>query len=555
MVIDQTLHSIISIIFLITYYSTIGFLLHPLFFSNKRSYRINFNEATLLGLIANIFFLYLWNLFYPINENGFITFVLICLSVGLKYKPIKRIKNVYKNFEIRLIIFLLIITIWIGFLANNKIGPYDLGLYHLHVIKWAENFHIIKGIGNLHHRLGFSCSDWLLASQVNVVFNTNLFLWTHGAIYLIIGFVNFLYEPVFSKNRLKRSEKIIRILYLPILINFCFTSFPGTSSDLPVFFFTSIISLYYFRFIIYKKKNSLNLIFITATLGLSSKLSFGAIIIGLIISLLFKTPEIKSHKKHIPWSILFLSLATLFLWSSRNIITTGYPFYPYSEIAFPVEWKMEKQKVEMAKNQITIHAQGYANLKSLSYVEKLNWYYQKITVQHRRIEIYYPVIIGIFGMISSLFLIKKRLFEIIFLTLPSILPMFLWTQIPNGRFFCSSFWWFGIMLAVYPLVKITKGFKLHYFCFLVILFSISIHTFDRLGSPKNFLPTYNRSKIPEVFTKKITNEEGLTYFKPKSGDQCWDSPLPCTPEPEFWLRNVIQTNQNNLQEGFRVNMK
>ena len=93
-----------------------------------------------------------------------------------------------------------------------------------------------------------------------------------------------------------------------------------------------------------------------------------------------------------------------------------------------------KTKVEMAKNQITMYAQGYTNLKSLSYFDKLNWYYQKITIQHRRIEIYYPIVIGIIGMIFSLFLIKKRLFEIIFLTLPSIVPMFLWTQIPGNRF-------------------------------------------------------------------------------------------------------------------------
>ena len=427
--IDQTFHSIISIIFILVYYSTIGFLLHPLFFSNKRFYKINLNEAIFLGLIANILFLYFWNLFYPINKISFITFLLICLLIGLKYEPTKRIKYVYEKFEIKLIIFILIITIWIGFLANNMIGPYDFGLYHLQIIKWAENFHIVKGIGNLHHRLGYSCSDWLLSSQLNVTFNTNLFLWTHGAIYLIIGFINFLYVPLFSKNRIKKSEKIIRILYLPILINFCFSSFPGTYSDLPVFLFTSILSLYYFRFVIYKEKNSLNLIFIIATLGLSSKLSFGAVIIGLIISLILKIPEIKSRKEHISRAILFLSMATFFLWSSRNIITTGYPFYPYSKISFPVEWKMEKQTVENAKNQITMYAQGYTNLKSLSYVERLNWYYQKITIQHRKIEIYFPIIIGIFGIISSLFLTKKRLLEISFFTLPSIVPMFLWTQI------------------------------------------------------------------------------------------------------------------------------
>ena len=43
--IDQTFHSIISIMFILVYYPTIGFLLHPLFFSNKRFYKINLNEA------------------------------------------------------------------------------------------------------------------------------------------------------------------------------------------------------------------------------------------------------------------------------------------------------------------------------------------------------------------------------------------------------------------------------------------------------------------------------------------------------------------------------
>ena len=61
------------------------------------------------------------------------------------------------------------------------------------------------------------------------------------------------------------------------------------------------------------------------------------------------------------------------------------------------------------------------------------------------------------------------------------------------------------MLALYPLIKVMKGFKFYYFCLIVIFFSISVHTFDRLGSPKIFLPTYNRAKIPKVFTKKITN--------------------------------------------------
>tara|TARA_B100000579_G_C22481471_1_gene688166 strand:- start:362 stop:568 length:207 start_codon:yes stop_codon:yes gene_type:complete len=60
-----------------------------------------------------------------------------------------------------------------------------------------------------------------------------------------------------------------------------------------------------------------------------------------------------------------------------------------------------------------------------------------------------------------------------------------------------------------------------------------------------------RSKIPSVPTQKIISTQGLIYFSPKD-DLCWDSPLPCSPEPEFWLKNIVQTRENDLREGFKL---
>ena len=550
MILNQTIIAIAAINFLLVYYYTIGFLLNPLFLANKNFCRIRFNENIFLGIISNTLFLYFWNLFLPINKQGFILFILICLLIGMKYGDVNDVRNILRKVNLKILIFFLTTSIWLGFLTNHNIGPYDFGLYHLQVIKWAENFHIIKGIGNLHSRLAFSCSSWLLCSQFNILFNTKLFLWTHGAIYLIIGFINFIYVPLFSN--IKKAEKIIRILYVPILFNLCFSSFPGTSSDLPVFLYTSIISLYFFKFVIYKEIHSLNMIFLIAVLGISSKLSFGAIIIGLIIPLIFTLIKMISRIKYVSRGFLFLSLITFVLWSYRNVIMTGYPFYPYSKISFPVAWKMDKLAVENTKNQITIHSTGLTDLEKLNYNKRISWYFKKITVQHRKIEIYYPIIIGIFGLLFSIIFFRKKLFKIFILVLPSVVPIFLWTQIPASRFFYSSFWWLGIMFIVFPLTKILKKFNLNYFYLMIIMFSISIHVFDRLGSPKTFFPINMRSTIPDAHTQKVKSSDGLIYFRPEDGDLCWDSPLPCSPEPKFWLKNIVQTNKYELEEGFRI---
>ena len=61
-----------------------------------------------------------------------------------------------------------------------------------------------------------------------------------------------------------------------------------------------------------------------------------------------------------------------------------------------------------------------------------------------------------------------------------------------------------------------------------------------LDHQKKIFPLYLKPKIPKVTTKKLTNDEGFVYFSPKEGDLCWDSPIPCSPEPEFWMNGVVK---------------
>ena len=81
---------------------------------------------------------------------------------------------------------------------------------------------------------------------------------------------------------------------------------------------------------------------------------------------------------------------------------------------------MNQVTVENIKNQITIYSTGYTDIKKLKYKERLKWYLKKITVQHRKIEIYYPIIIGVFGLLYSLIFIRKKFHEIVMLALPSV---------------------------------------------------------------------------------------------------------------------------------------
>ena len=209
------------------------------------------------------------------------------------------------------------------------------------------------------------------------------------------------------------------------------------------------------------------MIFVILVLGVSSKLTFGAVIIGLIIPFTFIIIKRMVTLNYLNRGIILLSFSTFILWSCRNVIMTGYPLYPYAGISVPVEWKMDRFKVEREKNQVIAYAREYADLKVFDNKERLSWYLNKIIrVQHRKIEIYYPLIIGIFGLFYSIVFIKKKLYQIIILVLPSLVPIFLWIQIPGSRFFSSSFWWFGIMLLAFPIKKNDEKSELYLFLFI-----------------------------------------------------------------------------------------
>ncbi len=48
--------------------------------------------------------------------------------------------------------------------------------------------------------------------------------------------------------------------------------------------------------------------------------------------------------------------------------------------------------------------------------------------------------------------------------------------------------------------------------------------------------------------EKVT-KSGLTIFTPETGDQCWDSPLPCTP---YLNRSLMLREPGNLTSGFKI---
>jgi hypothetical protein len=55
--------------------------------------------------------------------------------------------------------------------------------------------------------------------------------------------------------------------------------------------------------------------------------------------------------------------------------------------------------------------------------------------------------------------------------------------------------------------------------------------------------------VNKVELDRKTTLSGLTVYTPKTGDQCWDSPLPSTP---YFNDRLKLINSENISSGFTV---
>ena len=102
-------------------------------------------------------------------------------------------------------------------------------------------------------------------------------------------------------------------------------------------------------------------------------------------------------------------------------------------------------------------------------------------------------------------------------------------------------------LFSFPISKFYKKKIPLYFPLLILIFAFSLHKVDAIGQVKPLLRMQTIKGIPHIELKNFNTRYGLEIWTPDSGSFCFDSPIPCTPDPDSSLR-LITTG--NIRDGF-----
>jgi hypothetical protein len=306
------------------------------------------------------------NFFAPIN----LTISLILVTIGVFSFYICR-KNITSNFYIyekiylmflAVIIYLVVPLVWISW--------YDTGMYHLPTIKWIIESSVPLGLANLHGRLGFNCSWFVLSAVIDqmvsylnkpyFLINAILYFFYSSTIMFVIIRKFFVRKMDNGNLKIKISDnnKINKINLSDIFLILSAVSliYPGLmflsspTPDFPIMIFT-LFTLFLLICDIEHNLSEDFFIFVATSVSMYAitvKLSSLMLIFTVMLFFIFrnwlkrhllnknqKSDKNRKNTSNIPLFIIICSFSLLVPWMIRGLLLSGCLFFPFLVGYFP----------------------------------------------------------------------------------------------------------------------------------------------------------------------------------------------------------------------------
>lgn len=451
---------------------------------------------------------------------------------------------------------------------------FDCGLYYVTSMRWAQQFPVVPGLGNLHVRLG-TVSSWHL---LTAAFDWPQ--WFRGNLDDLGELVLLWFVVFHGWNSIKRSG-FERFLSLSLIFSAVWLSFPLLTSPSPDLA-TGLIglqTLWQFRKFLKawnpKEANQLNTrglaLFIQSLFLAQIKLSaIPFVIIAILILFLIIRKGWFISSFHMILFGLLVGATTIY----RSYILSGYGLFPALHLGFSPEWLIPHDQIKdyldgvrgFARHRLSLQElQGGMTYEALGRLSFWEWF--PIWAKDRIWEEWVVILLAVSGWLLLVRFVSghiRRSFKdhwplIFFTWLSGMMLLFWFSNAPDIRFGMAilgmgfSYSFAAIILRISNQLPWIAGIGFQR----MVLTSLALGTcfaYLDIRAIKDqilFPPRY-----PEANIRSYTNDQGFIFYAPdenyhstNSSGQCWDGPLPCSvkPIPNLKLRT------GNLKDGFFFN--
>jgi hypothetical protein len=500
-----------------------------------------------LGYASHLCFLELASLVSPIAT---VVLVLSC-AVGLAgYVAQRRVvrrrlcalrTQLRTNLVLACVVF--VTAVLVGYAAWDFVRLYDTGLYHLQAVKWSTHHAAVPGLANLHMRFGYNNSVHLFGAFTDA-------FWEGVAAHLANGFLmvavlaQWFTEILSARTPRGRLRQVFCLFTLPFLLAKLWTTMElsSLSTDLPLAVFTFVLVLELLSLSRPSTLRSLLPLCLVLSLGAVAAttklggLAFLAVagVLGLVVM------------RRARWRdravVLALPAAIVLGWMVRGVITSGWLVYPVFG-RLPLAWSVPTEIAATDLGNIGSWARMFGKGPDEVFGHGLwHWFSPWLeTFRTSREAMLLVVAVAVLawrlaqgGGHSRPRYAAAEWCAVVACGL-AIIQWFVGA--PDLRYGNFLFWVLPAALIAPLLAGAMREATQRT---LVFVFSLAFtawaggFAFHQFHLPK----WWGRPPAPpRVTTERLGSGPNTEVWVPKTGDQCFDEPLPCTPTRPQRLRD------------------
>lgn len=518
--------------------------------------------CTLLGMLQ------LWHLWLPVDGRAIIPAVsLSAAGFLLAGRPFWSALFGQRRQAFASFLAGSLVAVWVASHTTAQPAHPDSAFYHLMAVRWAAEYPIVPGLGNLQGQLAFNNSFFLYAALLDLGPFTGRSHHLASGVLLFLAILRSLsgLRQLILRRHAPVAWRLYDALFLVPLVVYTMGVYGSSPSpDVGVYVLGVVVGSELLRMttcgdalseLRLGAREFLLLVFVCA-IGVTVKLSFaGYGAAACTVALLLRVRR-EGWKTALRPRVLAAAFAvggfTIGLWMLRGVILSGYIAYPSTLGGFAVDWRMPLDTVRLHAAWV----RSWARTPGPTPGEVLcdsQWLWPWF---NRTLRSTFAVTIPmtmVFLLSPSLLLLGdrpgcgRRLDRgWLFMVLPLAGLLFWFFTAPDIRFAGGAFWVAGLgatALACRGLSRATV---------LAIVFSLTSVLLSAAVDPFEFLKPWHMDIRPAKrgAVQVHTTESGLSVNVPGSVGSSWNAPLPCT---SFFNPRLRARTPGRLGDGFAVN--
>jgi hypothetical protein len=504
--------------------------------------------------------------------------------------------------------FVAITVVWLSNRALNTQEYTDHGLYYMNAIRWMTDYRIIPGLANVHSRLAFNNSNFLLNAMLEAG------VWRGYSAHFVNGFLAALAVPIvvwggwMFVNGSRRDRLTGTFLVSLAMVLAVSVIDRRISSAHPDFIAAMMVTIAAWRLLAIQliedesqgQQLNYNLLSIAllGTTAVTIKLTviFFVVLAGIALcGTLYLLARARGARppRAVFGQLLFMLPWVLLLfvpWVVRGYIMSGYPLFPSTFAGLPVDWLYPAKDAQVVRDGIYAWNRTYYGNRDIGYEPGWGWFMpwlKQVIILRGEFDVVAPAAVSLICLIAITLRGKRSRSA----QLPDDLPASTWLlaaayavsivawffTAPSPRMGNFALWGLAAMLLILASNVFLSDRVMQYSRLIIaglIVFLMlpmvdqAVRVETRYRTNPN-LPEFGHhfydyypfvistwgSGFPPIPTSKLVKETSkygaVVYLgEPRADGKSplvWDSPLPAEQylNPELELRHA-----NDLQAGF-----